>query len=49
MRYYRLRESQPALPVAEEYYTHCLSLPMCPSLTQAEQEYVIAQVLEGVQ
>ena len=49
MRYYRLRESQPALPVAEEYYTHCLSLPMFPSLTQAEQEYVIAQVLEGVQ
>ncbi len=49
MRYYRQRESQPALPVAEEYYTHCLSLPMFPSLTQAEQEYVIAQVLEGVQ
>lgn len=49
MRYYCLRESQPALPVAEEYYTHCLSLPMFPSLTQAEQEYVIAQVLEGVQ
>jgi len=49
MRYYRLRESQPSLPVAEEYYAHCLSLPMFPSLTQAEQEYVIAQVLEGVQ
>ena len=49
MRYYRLRESQPVLPAAEEYYAHCLSLPMFPSLTQAEQEYVIAQVLEGVQ
>lgn len=31
-------------PVAEAYYDQCLSLPMFPSLTQAEQEYVIEAV-----
>ncbi len=29
------------LPVVEEYYEHCLSLPMYPTLTDEEQEYVI--------
>ncbi len=28
------------LPVAEEYYRHCLSLPMFPALTDEEQDYV---------
>jgi UDP-4-amino-4,6-dideoxy-N-acetyl-beta-L-altrosamine transaminase len=32
-------------PLAEQYYARCLSLPMYPSLTDEEQEYVIAQVL----
>jgi UDP-4-amino-4,6-dideoxy-N-acetyl-beta-L-altrosamine transaminase len=29
------------LPVAEQYYEHCLSLPMYPTLTDDEQDYVI--------
>ncbi len=32
------------LPVAEEYYTKCLSLPMYPTLSLEEQEYVISQI-----
>lgn len=34
------------LPFAENYYKHCLSLPMFPSLTNYEQEYVIKSILE---
>ncbi len=30
---------------AEHYYNHCISLPMFPSLTDDEQEYVIEKVL----
>lgn len=29
------------MPVAEEYYSQCLSLPMYPTLTEEEQEFVI--------
>ncbi len=32
------------VPAAEEYYEHCLSLPMYPTLTDEEQEYVIATI-----
>ena len=32
-------------PVAEAYYDGCLSLPMYPTLTEDEQEYVINSVL----
>ncbi|WP_307997610.1 DegT/DnrJ/EryC1/StrS family aminotransferase, partial [uncultured Bacteroides sp.] len=32
----------------EEYYEHCLSLPMYPTLTDEEQEYVIEKVIEFV-
>lgn len=32
-------------PMAENYYKHCLSLPMYPSLTDTEQDYVIEHVL----
>jgi UDP-4-amino-4,6-dideoxy-N-acetyl-beta-L-altrosamine transaminase len=31
-------------PVAENYYRHCLALPMYPALTDAEQDYVIEKV-----
>jgi UDP-4-amino-4,6-dideoxy-N-acetyl-beta-L-altrosamine transaminase len=31
-------------PVAENYYRHCLSLPMYPTLTEEEQQYVIDQI-----
>ena len=34
------------MPVAEEYYRHCLALPMFPSLTDEEQDWVIEKVLE---
>jgi len=33
-------------PIAENYYEHALSLPMFPSLTDKEQDYVIEKVLE---
>lgn len=35
-------------PVAEEYYRHCLALPMFPSLTDEEQDWVIEKVLEFI-
>lgn len=31
-------------PVAENYYEHCLSLPMYPTLTEEEQGYVITEI-----
>lgn len=34
------------MPVAEEYYKHCLALPMFPSLTDEELDWVIAKVKE---
>ena len=36
------------LPLAEKYYSECLSLPMYPSLTAEDQQYVIDRVLEFV-
>ena len=36
------------LSVVEEYYEHCLSLPMYPTLTEEEQDYVIEKVIEFV-
>ncbi|KAA9345813.1 UDP-4-amino-4,6-dideoxy-N-acetyl-beta-L-altrosamine transaminase [Adhaeribacter soli] len=36
-------------PLAEAYYEMCLSLPMYPSLTVEEQEYVIEKVISFVQ
>ena len=35
-------------PNAEKYYDQCLSLPMYPTLSKEEQEYVIASVVEFV-
>jgi UDP-4-amino-4,6-dideoxy-N-acetyl-beta-L-altrosamine transaminase len=32
-------------PHAENYYKHCISLPMYPTLTDEEQEYVVNQVI----
>lgn len=47
MPYYRnLGFNKGDFPIAENYYARCLSLPMFPSLTNEEQEYVIAKVLE---
>lgn len=33
-------------PFAEAYYKHCISLPMYPTLTDEEQQFVIKTVLE---
>lgn len=33
-------------PVAESYYDHCISLPMFPSLSKGDQDYVISKTLE---
>ncbi len=37
-----------ALPAADQYYAECLSLPLYPTLTDAEQDYVVACVREFV-
>lgn len=31
-------------PMAEDYYNHCISLPMYPTLKEEEQEYVIEKI-----
>ena len=35
-------------PHAENYYQHCISLPMYPTLTDDEQDYVISCVLQFI-
>ena len=45
--YYRSLETERVeMPVAEQYYSRGLSLPMYPSLTDEEQDFVIQKVLE---
>ena len=45
MPYNREQGNKPGdLPVAEKYYSRCLSLPMFPTLTDEEQEYVIKKI-----
>ncbi len=47
MPYYRQFGWQEGdLPNAENYYKHCISLPMYPTLTDEEQNYVIEKVKE---
>ena len=42
MPYYReLGYKEGDLPHAENYYKHCISLPMYPTLTEEEQKFVI--------
>jgi dTDP-4-amino-4,6-dideoxygalactose transaminase len=41
-----LETKEIVLPVAEMYYSRGLSLPMYPTLTEEEQEFVIEKVLE---
>ncbi|CCH55856.1 UDP-4-keto-6-deoxy-N-acetylglucosamine4-aminotransferase [Fibrisoma limi BUZ 3] len=49
MPYYRQFGWKPAdFPNAERYYDRCLSLPMFPTLTNEEQDYVIESVLEFI-
>jgi hypothetical protein len=45
MPYYReLGWKEGDLPNAEDYYRHCISLPMFPTLTNEEQDFVIDKV-----
>ena len=47
MPYYRqFGWKQGDMPVAEDYYTKCLALPMFPTLTDEEQEWIIEKVLD---
>lgn len=44
--YQKLGFKKGDFPKAEKYYERCLSLPMYPSLKEAEQEFVIEKVIE---
>lgn len=47
--YYRSLGHKPGdYPFSEAYYSRCLSLPMFPSLTDEEQEYVIGAIQEFI-
>lgn len=49
MPYYKnLGNKEGDLPIVENYSKHCLSLPIFPTLTDEEQQYVIEKVLEFV-
>jgi UDP-4-amino-4,6-dideoxy-N-acetyl-beta-L-altrosamine transaminase len=45
MPYYKKIKSY-SLSIAEDYYSRCLSIPMYPTLTEEEQNFVIEKVLE---
>ena len=47
MPYYRsIGWKEGDCPIAEDYYTRCLALPMYPSLTNEEQDYVIETIID---
>ena len=46
--YQKLGYKKGSMPVAESYYEKCLSLPMYPTLTEQEQDFVIKSVLENI-
>jgi dTDP-4-amino-4,6-dideoxygalactose transaminase len=47
MPYYRsLGWKDGDCPVSEDYYSRCLALPMYPSLTDEEQQYVIDTIID---
>lgn len=49
MPYYRqFGNKEDDLPVVEDYYKHCLALPMFPTLTDEQQQYVISKVKEFI-
>ncbi len=47
--YQQLGHQKGDYPKAEKYYENCISLPMYPSLTDEEQDFVIKQVLKNGQ
>ena len=46
--YKKIGYSEADLSNAEKYYSHCVSLPMYPTLSDQEQSYVINNVLEFI-
>jgi dTDP-4-amino-4,6-dideoxygalactose transaminase len=49
MPYYKsLGNKEGDLPNVEEYYKHCLALPMFPTLAEEQQAYVINKVIEFI-
>ena len=49
MPYYKdLGSKKGDCPNAENYYEHCLSIPMYPTLTEEEQNFVIQEILNFV-
>ena len=49
MPYYKdLGNKAGDFPNAEKYYDHCLSIPIYPTLTAEEQEFVISEILSFV-
>ncbi|WP_281988652.1 UDP-4-amino-4,6-dideoxy-N-acetyl-beta-L-altrosamine transaminase [Aquimarina aggregata] len=46
--YKKINYENADLSNAEKYYSHCISLPMFPTLTIEEQDFVIEQVLEFI-
>lgn len=49
MPYYQaLGNKEGDFPIVEKYYRHCLSLPMYPTLSDEEQDYVIEKVKEFI-
>lgn len=44
--YQQLGWEKGMLPVAEKYYKNCLSLPMYPTLSDEEQDYVIEKITQ---
>jgi hypothetical protein len=50
MPYYQsLGYQKGSMPVAEAYYSKCLSLPMYPTLTNEEQQFVIETIQQFLQ
>ena len=47
--YQQLGWQRGSFPHAENYYAHCLSIPLYPSLTDEQQQYVIDSIREIVQ
>lgn len=47
MPYYQsLGNKEGDMPVAEEYYRNCMSIPLYPNLTDKEQDFVIKSIFE---
>ena len=46
--YQQMGFKQGDYPVAERYYREAISIPMHPSLTQGEQDYVVSSLKEAM-